>query len=154
MKNVNLLDNKLFSLGCSRMCIIIFFWENKKSAFAVITTDSSFRADLGRPFFDNWNDPKSLRNGGSSIRGGWNWEQRATSWSSRRLRCHVWVFAARLITCIDQQRKVRENGQTYPTHTTLFPSRPILSTLSHSLHSRYSVLATHALKPFSLSNLS
>lgn len=46
------------------MCIVIFFLrENWKSAFAVITTDSSFRVDLGRPFFDNWNDQKSLRNG-------------------------------------------------------------------------------------------
>lgn len=48
-----------------------FFRENRKSAFAVIITDNSFHADLGRPFFDNWNDPKSseMVNGGSSIRG-------------------------------------------------------------------------------------
>jgi len=131
--NVNLLDNKspLFSLGCPRVCIVIFS-EKWKSAPTAITTDSSFRANLWHPFFGT-SITRTIRkvcvtvDGGSSIRGGWNWEQRATSWSSRWLCCHVGVFAARLITCIDQQRGMR-GSSNLPQRTT-----SLQSAYSHTL---------------------
>lgn len=133
------------------MCIVIFL-KTWKSAFTVITTDSNFRADDLSLITGTIRKVCVMVNGGSSIRGGWNWEQRATSWSSRRLRCHVWVFVARLITCIDQQREVRENRQTYPpTHITTQTAYPFYTLI---LALVIVTLAIYALKPLSLSNLS